>query len=406
VFFALLYVIGSVFVGGMLVLGNFPGGYSWTVLWNGPPGTGTWNYPGLLVVAPWGVVSLPFFATLSMLVVSVGVGLGMTVAFLLVVRLLKPKREGAAGSSSAGAVAGLTPAMISLVTLGACCSTTAAATAGVGLVAQASGTSSSNLLLNNWYLGVFQIVVVWIALLGQELLLIVYAGLFGRAETNHGSDVLVRRVDRRFVASSAVRLALLVGGVLWSLSMVAEWTSVSPSGGSIGTWFQWIVQHQVVAGLAISAALFPRGTLRGLQTVWTRTNLLLPLLIGIAGATVLWSPPPFSSWGLDGLTNQVLYVLNAPAGWGTISPGPLGGVALAARWGFEYALLGGFAVSVAIAPEKTFTLLRWSLEETRVSAPASAVVSKRSDRSSGEGGGLPGDSPGAIATPVALPRGR
>ena len=52
VFFALLYVLGSMFYGGMLVLGNIQGGYTWTVLWSGGPGTNPWNYPGLLVIGP------------------------------------------------------------------------------------------------------------------------------------------------------------------------------------------------------------------------------------------------------------------------------------------------------------------------------------------------------------------
>ncbi len=60
--------------------------------------------------------------------------------------------------------------MIALVTLGACCSTTAAATAGLGVIAQASGTSIDELLANNWYIGVFQILVLWIALIAQEQL--------------------------------------------------------------------------------------------------------------------------------------------------------------------------------------------------------------------------------------------
>ena len=269
VFFALLYVLGSVFAGGMLVLGNIQGGYTETILWSGGPGTNPWNYPGLLIIAPWGVISLPFFATIAMLVVSVGVGFGMTVAFLLALQLVRSGNRRVAGSTSVGAVAGLTPAMISLVTLGACCSTTAAATAGVGLVAQASGTTASNLLLNNWYLGVFQIVVVWVALIAQELLLVIYAGLFGQpGGTLSASES--QKVDVRFVAGALMRVALLVGGVLWSLSMVAEWTTVNPATASAGLWFQWVVQHQVVAGLAVAAAFFPTGTFRLLRAARSR----------------------------------------------------------------------------------------------------------------------------------------
>lgn len=291
VFFALLYVLGSVFAGGMLVLGNIQGGYTETILWSGGPGTNPWNYPGLLIIAPWGVISLPFFATIAMLVVSVGVGYGMTVAFLLALQLVRSGNRRVAGSTSVGAVAGLTPAMISLVTLGACCSTTAAATAGVGLVAQASGTTASNLLLNNWYLGVFQIVVVWVALIAQELLLVIYAGLFGQpGGTLSASES--QKVDVRFVAGALMRVALLVGGVLWSLSMVAEWTTVNPATASAGLWFQWVVQHQVVAGLAVAAAFFPTGTFRLLRAARSRTGLALPILFLVAGLTLLWSPPP------------------------------------------------------------------------------------------------------------------
>ena len=132
-------------LGGMIVLARFSGGYSVLLLWGNALGLQSWNYPGLLIEAPWGFVVLPFFATLSMILVSVGVGLGMAVALLLGAQLLREHRATAGRPTTTGAIAGLTPAMIALVTLGACCSTTAAATAGVGLVAQSSGSSISNL---------------------------------------------------------------------------------------------------------------------------------------------------------------------------------------------------------------------------------------------------------------------
>jgi hypothetical protein len=358
VFFALLYGLGAAFSSGMVLISSIPGGYTLTVLWSGGPGTSFWNYPGLLLVAPWGVVSAPFFPTLAMVFVSVGVGLGMTVAFLLAVQLVRDRRRFAGTPTATGTIAGLTPAMITLVTLGACCSTTAAASAGVGVVALVTGTTTNNLLLNNWFLGVFQIVVVWVALIAQELLLVVYTGLFTKRGANTPS-VRPVPVDRRSILGGALRAALLVGGVLWSLSMLAEWTTVSPGSASAGLWFQWIVQHQLLALLAIAAALFPTGTWSALRVVRQRA---WPLLVGallVAGLTVLWSPPPLSSWGLDGLVNQVLFTLHAPASWGTVSPGGLGGLALGLRWLFEYALLGGFAVAAALAPDRTFAPLRW-----------------------------------------------
>ncbi|HXQ48716.1 MAG TPA: hypothetical protein VN842_02915 [Thermoplasmata archaeon] len=370
VFFGLLYVLGSLFLGGMVVLGDIRGGYSFFTVWGGT--AGSWNYPGLLVVAPWGVVSLPFFATFAMIVVGIGVGYGMTVAFLLAVRLVRPQR-GRGPSTAVGALAGLTPAMISLVTLGACCSTTAAATAGVGLVAQASGTSASNLLLNNWYLGVFQIVLVWVALLAQEMLLVVYAGLFGRADGGGEGvgDPASRRVDGRFLVGGVLRVLLLGAGVVWALAVLAEWTTINPSTAGAGYWFQWVVQHELVAGLAIAAALFPTATYAAMHRTRQGLGWVVPGVILLAGLLlVLWVPPPLPAWGVDSLVNQILAAAGAPASWGATGTGSVGGVALYLRWAFEYILLGGFAVAVSMAPDRAFS---WLAPSTTAATSASVT---------------------------------
>ena len=129
----------------MAGLAHFQGGYTITVFTSSGTGQGWWNYPYIYAVAPWGYLEIPFFTGISMLLVAVGVGLGMAVAVLLTLSLLRPTAAGAARSKAVGAATGLTPAMIGLVTLGACCSTTAAASAGVGLVAQASGNPPSTI---------------------------------------------------------------------------------------------------------------------------------------------------------------------------------------------------------------------------------------------------------------------
>ncbi|MCI4373861.1 MAG: hypothetical protein L3K02_09530 [Thermoplasmata archaeon] len=358
VFFGLLYVLGSLFLGGMIVLGDIRGGYTLTAVWGGT--AGSWNYPGLLLVAPWGVVSLPFFATVAMVVVGVGVGYGMAVAFLLALQLLKGRATASPGSNAAGAFAGLTPAMISLVTLGACCSTTAAATAGVGLVAQASGTSASNLLLNNWYLGVFQIVMVWVALLAQEMLLVVYVGLFGSPTLRGETEVVgtSRNFGARILAAGALRALLLGAGVVWILTILAEWTNIDPWTAGPGFWFQWAIEHGLVGGLAISAALFPAATFTALTRTRRGVGWVLPVLSLVAGlCLILWVPPPLPSWGVDALINQVLGAAGASASWGAIPPGAVSGGPLALRWILEYVLLGGFATAVAVAPRRAFGVL-------------------------------------------------
>ena len=365
-FFALLYALGSMVLGGMLILVRLPGGYTTYVLWGNALGQGPWNYPGLLIEAPWGVVSLPFLATISMLLVSVGVGLGVTVALLIAAQLVRDRRSASARPGAVGSVAGLTPAMIALVTLGACCSTTAAATAGVGLVAQASGSSLDNLLVNNWYLDLFQVVVVFVALLAQEMLLRVYGGLFGLESNGPSLDPGGREpapLTIRTVAGSLFRAALLVSGVTWSLAMFAEWTTTSPATAGAALWFQWVFQHQLLAMVAILVALFPATFVRRFSGEnsgpWDWAVRASLLVAGISLAA--WVPPAVAAGGAPGFLNELMGIAGYAASWGAVPPVFSPGIALYARWGFQYLLLGGFGVALAVAPEGALRPIRWSL---------------------------------------------
>lgn len=182
-----LYALIATYVGGMLAISYPPlqvesyiaviaGGNPW------------WNYPAFLVETPYFVLALPFLSTVFMVLVSAGVGLGMTVAGILVRDLVLANRARplrVAGIS----VTGLTPAMIALVTLGACCSTTAAASAGVIVVAAITGSTVAATLANSWYLGIFQLIVLWLGLVAQEQLVTLYGGLPGlRNETQVPAD--------------------------------------------------------------------------------------------------------------------------------------------------------------------------------------------------------------------------
>jgi hypothetical protein len=374
-FFAVLYALGSMLYGGMLILTPLRAPYVVEVLWGG--GAPAWNYPGLLVVQSWGVLTLPFFATISMVVVAIGVGIGMSVAVLLGVALVRDRRARAGQPATVGSVAGLTPAMIALVTLGACCSTTAAATAGVGIVGQVSGSSTDNLLLNNWYLGVFQMVVVWVALIAQELLLRVYGSLFQRSDSNvaAASAVAPRPLDRNVATGGALRAGLLVGGLTWSLAMLVAWTDVAPANSSAALWFTWIVQHQVVSVLAIVAALFPRGLYDALtrRTGTWGTLVVRGVLLAGGVSLAVGVPPPISGWGVAGFGNELLAILGVPTAWGASPPVFSPGLALSFRWGIQYLLLGGFAIAIALAPERALIPLLWS-------APRSTDVRTPTDR--------------------------
>ena len=353
VFIAVTYALGSMLLGGMLVLARYPGGYSVLFLWGNALGLQPWNYPGILIEAPWGFVVLPFWATLSMVLVSAGVGLGMAVAVLLSVQLIRGRRATGGRPVASGTIAGLTPAMIALVTLGACCSTTAAATAGVGLVAQASGSTTTNLLLNNWFLGAFQIAVVYVALIAQELLLRIYGSLFAGGDPGFSRPQRSPGpIDRRVLVTGALRIALVAAGVTWILTVLADWTTVNPGAASAGAWFNWLVEHWLLGGFAVVVGLSP-GTVRaGFVSLRESTGAAVGRAALLVSAWTLggYVPPPFAGAGVEGFGNELLGLLGAPASWGAVAPVFSPGLALGFQWGFQYLLLAIFAGVVAVRP--------------------------------------------------------
>lgn len=376
---AIGYALVAMFFGGMIVLGTVRSQYGLFVLWGSGTGQAPWNYPGLLLVAPWGVVTLPFFATIAMVVVSAGVGLGMGVAVLLTIRLLKSRRSEAAGATALGSVAGLSPAIIAFVTLGACCSTSAAATAGITLIAHASGTTSYNLLANSWYLGVFQMGVLWVALVAQEQLIAVYGSLWGAESTpSPGAAVAMPPLSPRFALGGALRIALLATAVLMAMTMVAQWIGISPLGAPAVVLGSWIFQYTFVTLLIGAAALAPLGISRVLawqgSSRWAPSLLRGMLLVG--GLTLaIGLPPPLSSSGWYGFGNLLLGSVGAPASWGAVTLGGGVSLGLALRWGFEYLLLGGYAILLALRPRLAIRPLLWTVARTPAVHPASTMAS-------------------------------
>jgi hypothetical protein len=171
----LLYGLLALLAGSMLQFGPTGASRTTVQVLSNPYSPAWWNYPALLVTAPGGILVLPFFATLSMLVVSVGVGVGMGAGLLLAVRFVRSWRLARSRSGFSSSLVGLTPAMVALLTLGACCSTSAAAAGSIGAIAVASGTTYNQIILNSWILNVFQVAVLAAALLAQEKLI----GIFG-----------------------------------------------------------------------------------------------------------------------------------------------------------------------------------------------------------------------------------
>jgi hypothetical protein len=367
VFFGLLYGLGSMVLGGMLVFTQVPGPSSASLIWSAGSSAQTWNYPAFVFTAPWGYVVLPFLATIVTILVSAGVAMGTSVAILLTVTLLRRRRLAPSGPTSLGTAAGLTPAMLALLTLGACCGTTAAATAGIGVVAQITGTSADNLLFNNWFLGLFQVAVVWIALLAQELLLRVYGDLIGVRPTV-GPDATAAfrppRFDRRFAVGALVRAALLVGGVTWSLAMLVAWTTSPPGSASPTVWASWLLQYELVGFLAILAALFPEALGRAFARLSGSRLAAYPVrgLLLLAGLSLaVGTPAPLAGAGFEGLGNEVVFLTAGAGAWGAAAPVFGVSAALLLRWLFDYVFLGGFAIAVALVPRRALAPLGWTV---------------------------------------------
>ena len=129
-------------------------------------GTPAYEYPLVTVSSGGLLVTLPLLATALMAVAAGGVGLGMGAALELGLAASRISRRSAAGAGMSGILGGVTPLAIGALTLGACCSTGAAASAGLLVLGPSGGSVASNPLL----LGGLQLSVLYLALLAQERL--------------------------------------------------------------------------------------------------------------------------------------------------------------------------------------------------------------------------------------------
>lgn len=359
---ALGYGCGAMIFGRMLYIPSHPLSTAWS-FYIYPSGPGpSWAYPLILIGSPYFQFGLPFISGILVTLSAAGVGLGMSVAVFLSAQLIRRRKAGLLRPTVAGAAAGLTPAMIALLTIGACCSTTAAATAGISLAAQSSGTTPAAALANGWYLGVFQVAVIYVALLAQEQLLSVYGWLFGdvrsgssRADTDKAGT---SPLGWRGAASGALRIALVAAGLTWSLSVLADWSATPLGRANAAVWIGCIVQHEVPGVFAVMVALFPAGVL----SIWSgpapgRSRWILrATLVGCGLALLTWLPPSLSGAGAAALGNELLGGWGLPASWGAIAPPALGPIGLSLRWTFQFALLGLVSVATGISPGPT---LRW-----------------------------------------------
>jgi len=281
----------------------------------------------------------------------------MAAGLRLAYRLWRRRRvNGSSGTAVSTSLAGLTPAMVALLTLGACCSTTAAAAAGIETLAQASGYGPDQILVSSWYLNIFQLAVLGIALLAQEELLSVAPGLLGSDE--EGSRTLSGLAARKIPWSSAlVRVVLVGGGLIWGLSFLLQASLSSGSWANPAPWFAASLQRGFLGAVAVMGGLFPAPFARFVlsEGASRRTSALRLLLIAVGVSVAVGVPPPLATVGISGAGNQIL------GSWGL--PPDLGGVVLPLAGGLDWPfvalsiLLGLFAIAAGLRPRGLFGFL-------------------------------------------------
>ena len=348
--FAFLFGVAALLSGGMLDLFPTQGGYIIEVIaWGAPQDW--WYYPELLAVQPWGILQLPFFATVAMTLVALGAGTGAASALVVARDVMRARRVRPARLGPSGVACGSAPGVASLATVGACCCTGCTSSAGIIAVAAASGSTAGGLLGLEWYLPALQLLLVYALLLVQERYL---------RRPPVPSPAASGRVRPSQVASAIARGALLLGGLTWGMAMWIEWTSTDPFHASAAIWYHWLVEHGVLSALAIALALFPR-ELEEFATRAAGSLVGMGLRTAALVGGITWGigvPPALVGVGLGGTVNELLGSAGVSAtGGGTGSAADLG-LALAFHWGVQHLLLGGVAVAFAIRPIATAHWMR------------------------------------------------
>lgn len=166
---------------------------------------------------------LPVGSTLAMLGVATAVGLGMGAGLRLAWRLYAAPRSPSERARALGPLASLTPAMMAALSLGACCSTAAAAWAGLGIF---SASAEMGVLL-----ALVQFVVLLASLLAQEAILSL---LPEAAWAPRPAERRPRARGTRWAGPrvSRFRWTGVAAGSLWAGLFVAELRS--PSGWVLG----------------------------------------------------------------------------------------------------------------------------------------------------------------------------
>jgi hypothetical protein len=299
-----------------------------------------WDYPMLWIDFHRLVIVFPFVPTILMILISAGVGLGSAVALMLAI-----------GSRSKASAIGSVPLITGFATVGACCCTSCLSTAGIAVIAAVSSVPTWEILMNDWYLGLFQLAIVFLSLFVLE------RELERNKET---CDVTYSKKKTAF--SVILKISLLVAGITWSLAMLVEWGETSPLSASLPTWYHWIFEHQLLSIFAILSAFFPS---KMYSIIRNRNFVSILLRVGLVLSAFTWGfwvPGQLTDIGLGGFLNELFGYINLPLSLAAVPPDSSFGIPLLFHWIFQHELLSFFALLSSLVPKKVFTPLLWSSE--------------------------------------------
>jgi hypothetical protein len=336
--FSVLFGLVSMILGGMLAI--VPS--SVVRIYVAYSGIPRWDYPMLWIDFHRLVIVFPFLPTILMIPISAGVGLGSAVALMLAI--------GSRSKYKASTI-GTVPLITGLATVGACCCTSCLSTAGIVVIAAVSSVSTWEILMNDWYLGLFQLSIVFLSLFVLE------------RELERNKEICnVTYSKEKMVFSVILKISLLIAGITWSLAMLVEWGEISPLSASLPTWYHWIFEHQLLSSFAILSAFFSSRMYSIIRNKSFGSILLRVGLVLSALTWGFWVPEQLTNIGLGGFLNELFGYINLPLPFGAVPPDSSLGIPLLFHWIFQHELLSLFALLSSFIPRKVFAPLLWSSE--------------------------------------------
>lgn len=211
-------------------------------------------------------------------------------------RLITLQRTPSRAQAALGPLATFTPVMIAALTLGACCSTAAAAVAGVGVSTVAGGPSGVVGIGGGWGLTFLQLAVLTISLVAQEGLLRMFPESFWGATSPprvpRTATARTRWTVRDPTPFPAYRALLGIGGAAWVGALLLALLPAAPSAPWAGPLIAGSASHLGWSLGLLALVLLPAAAAAGVPASGLRGRApLFRLALAFCGAGLVAGAP-------------------------------------------------------------------------------------------------------------------